>query len=604
MNEITIQYGDIALGAKEHLAAQTTDKLSFVDLTELNQYNLKVENYANPCELYQALLDGSQIPLDGGRKGYWSNSVSGSDGAFENDVVITFTADNEKYFTSSGVNLIFDTYNNIYATELTVTWYRDNEVLSFAEDGNTVTEKTFYPDSSMYMCNNAVTDFNKIVLKFKKINMPNNRLKIIGIDYGFGTVFLNEYLSQVSVIQEIDPISTTIPINTMDITLDIRDDLKYAFQIKQPVSIFQNGNLIQKAWIETAKRVSKFQWQLSCIDLIGVLSYNTYYGKDFSQMTFEEIIADIFDGTDIPYLLDDSLKNVAIPNSLGVVNAREALMQVCYAGGAMVDTACKEYVYIRPSPISSTESDVLPEGTAVKHIPLERIYDDQKIIEDDVVTEVVVNSHKWELVYDPNKEYSDIIEFRIPDDFIGKEYMYIFEKPIRLFSVSTTTLYFNLKGYEFTPHYIKVVVLKSKDYEAGRTAEVKIKCDTNMRDTTVPMSRKNARIFRNDLQNTKTIDKAMLVSEQNQLACLNRTYNYLTRNNYISARIKEGRKRLRYGKPKYGEVTYGGFVYDEKIYPGDVLSIETEYSGVYTGMLTSARYKLLGGFIVKECTIK
>ena len=505
---------------------------------------------------------------------------------------------------------------------------RNNEVLSFAEDGNTVTEKTFYPDSSMYMCNNAVTDFNKIVLKFKKINMPNNRLKIIGIDYGFGTVFLNEYLSQVSVIQEIDPISTTIPINTMDITLDIRDDLKYAFQIKQPVSIFQNGNLIQKAWIETAKRVSKFQWQLSCIDLIGVLSYNTYYGKDFSQMAFEEIIADIFDGTDIPYLLDDSLKNVAIPNSLGVVNAREALMQVCYAGGAMVDTACKEYVYIRPSPISSTESDVLPEGTAVKHIPLERIYDDQKIIEDDVVTEVVVNSHKWNYTYtqyaytrliyhgetsygtpilqeinrkDETKETK--IEFDIPDNFIDKEYVYVFEKPVELLQIDTTNIYFDLAEFRSTPYYVKVKVSKSAKYEAGRSAGIKIKCN-NWCDITTPMSRKNARIFRNDLQNTKTIDKAMLVSEQNQLACLNRTYNYLTRNNYISARIKEGRKRLRYGKPKYGEVTYGGFVYDEKIYPGDVLGIETEYSGVYTGMLTSTRYKLLGGFIVKECTIK
>ena len=57
---VKIKYGDVAPEAKENFIPSAADKADFVDLAQLNQYNLRVGNYANPCELYQTILDGSQ----------------------------------------------------------------------------------------------------------------------------------------------------------------------------------------------------------------------------------------------------------------------------------------------------------------------------------------------------------------------------------------------------------------------------------------------------------------------------------------------------------------------------------------------------------------
>ena len=46
---------------KENFVPSAENKAPFVDLTELNQYNLGVGNYANPCELYQTILDSTEV---------------------------------------------------------------------------------------------------------------------------------------------------------------------------------------------------------------------------------------------------------------------------------------------------------------------------------------------------------------------------------------------------------------------------------------------------------------------------------------------------------------------------------------------------------------
>ena len=57
-NGVKIKYGDVAPGCKgKENFVPSAEKAPFVDLTQLNQYNLRVGNYANPCELYQTILD-------------------------------------------------------------------------------------------------------------------------------------------------------------------------------------------------------------------------------------------------------------------------------------------------------------------------------------------------------------------------------------------------------------------------------------------------------------------------------------------------------------------------------------------------------------------
>ena len=90
-----------------------------------------------------------------------------------------------------------------------------------------------------------------------------NRLKLRSIDYGYGTYFYGDELAKCKAIQEIDPISTPIPINTCDFTLDSKSDMEYSFQAKQPLSVFYNDELKATVFVEKSKRTAKRIWSVN-----------------------------------------------------------------------------------------------------------------------------------------------------------------------------------------------------------------------------------------------------------------------------------------------------------------------------------------------------
>ena len=89
---VAIRYGDVAPEAKENFYPSVNDKANFVNLSQLQQYNLDFPNYANPCELYQTVLDGTasafpSVP-EQANLGLWSEQLSNDDGTFTEPIVL------------------------------------------------------------------------------------------------------------------------------------------------------------------------------------------------------------------------------------------------------------------------------------------------------------------------------------------------------------------------------------------------------------------------------------------------------------------------------------------------------------------------------------
>ena len=137
-----IQYGDVAPEAKENFVP-TASESKFDNLSQLNIYNLDVPNYANPCELYQTVLDGLGTPFpsnpETAKLGLWSEQVSDADGVFATPIVLNLKADAQ--YSSQGFTLTFDTHNNIFCNSLLIKWYRNGEQIEQAE---------FTPDNAFY----------------------------------------------------------------------------------------------------------------------------------------------------------------------------------------------------------------------------------------------------------------------------------------------------------------------------------------------------------------------------------------------------------------------------------------------------------------------
>ena len=142
--------------------------------------------------------------------------------------------------------------------------------------------------------------------------MPYNRLKLTVIDYGYTTFFYGNELQNVSVTQQINPITSDISINTTDFTLVSKRDIDYSFQAKQPLFVYFDGQLKSTTFINKATRRSRTTWNISSQDYIGLMDKIPYYGGIYNSKKASEILDDIFSVAKIPYRLADDFSAVTL----------------------------------------------------------------------------------------------------------------------------------------------------------------------------------------------------------------------------------------------------------------------------------------------------
>ena len=581
---VSIRYGDVAPEAKENFVP-TASESEFDTLAQLQQYNLNFPNYANPCELYSVVLDGTaqafpSVP-EKANLGLWSEQISNDDGTFTEPIVLTLTSEGQ--YSSQGLTLTFDTYNNTYCNLLNIKWYRNGEIIR--DENEEPQDKDFYPDNASYFCRNKVENYNKVVITFYSLNMPKNRLKLRVIDYGYGTFFYGDELRGVKLIQEIDPISTQISINTADFTLDSKTDMEYSFQVKQPLSVYFNGELKATTFVKKSTRKAKRLWSIQSEDYIGSLDSIPYYGGIYASKNAVELLTDIFTVAKVPYSIDEVFADAVVTGYIPFTTCRDALMQVAFAIQAVVDTSNVDYVNV----YKLTADDEF----AQEPIPLNRIMQGQNFTDEETVTGVEVTVHTY-------KEISETVDvYDASESGAGENILVKFSEPLHDLSITYGTILSSGANYAII-HAKSHCCLRGKKYEHK----------TSTRRMNNPV------VSANEIEKVIAIDNATLVTVFNINNVLNKCYNWLIKTNTTNLKIVEG-KHIQYGEPyKYGTglkygigLKYGGkhpdiITYDEKVNVGENIKAETEYLGVVEGRLIKQSFNLNGNIIVKEAVLK
>lgn len=560
---VKIKYGDVAPEAKENFIPSALDKADFVQLSQLQKYNLQFENHANPCEYGAVLLDSSASPFpmnpQNENMGLWSNSVTNSAGTFDTPVVLTLESTGQ--YSSQGFTLTFDTYNNIFCNSLNIKWYRNDELID---------EMDFEPNSAFYFCQNHVQNYNKVIFRFNSLNMTYNRLKLRVIDYGYGTFFTGDELRRVKIIQEINPISSEISINTVDFTLDSKSDMEYSFQSKQPLSIYFNGELKATTFVTSSKRKAKRQWDVNSEDYIGMLDKLTFMGGMYSGKNAAELLESIFNQAKVPYTIEAYFADSLITGYIPICTCREALIQICFAIGAAVDTSCLDKINIRK--LSDEVSQI---------IPLKRIMQGQSFDDEDRVTKVSLTQHSFV----QSDEYVDL--YKASENGSGSGILVKFSEPCHSLEIRHGAILQSGANFAVIDCDDDACWLRGKKYDDNLSVK----------------SILNPLVSASDLENVIEIADATLISSDNIDSVLQGCYSFLVKTNKVNANIVEGKNRIKYGQAKYGRVKFGEWIYDSTVNVGDIITAKTEYLGDLTGRIISQRYGLNGGIIVKECEI-
>lgn len=557
---LVIEYGDIAPNAKENFEPKATES-EFNTLSQLKQYNLYFPNYANPCELYQTALDGmaTAFPsaLEDANLGLWSEQITDENGIFENPVVLEMTSKGQ--YSSQGLTFTFDTYNNIYALRLSIKWLRTN-----GESEELIAEEEFMPTSAVYFCRKFVSNYNKLIITFYSLNMPQNRLKLRVIDYGYGVMFRASELQNVNVMQEVDPISSQISINTMDFILHSKADVFYSFQAKQPLSVYFNGELKSTTFIKSARRKSQFVWDIKSEDYIGLMDSIPFFGGIYNGKDAYELLEEIFLLAKVPYSINENLRGVLLYGYIPFTNCREALMQVAFAVQNAVDTSKGEEVKV-------FELDESVKQTIAKG----RILQGQSFDKGEIVTGVEITAHS----YTPISE--TITAYDAKNDGTGENIFVKFNEPLHDLSITNGEIISCGTNYAVI-NADDNCVLTGQKYD----------------HTTQTRRKNNPLVLANEIEKIISIEKATLVSFNNIDKIMEKCYNWLVKTDTVNLKIAE-RKHVEYSDSDNYFVYY-----DMPVSVGDFIETETEYMGNITGTVIKQSFNLNGGIIVKDTVMR
>ncbi|MCC3397985.1 hypothetical protein D4759_23160 [Clostridiales bacterium AHG0011] len=436
-------------------------------------------------------------------------------------------------FTSVGLLLTFNMMSGDYPTRLRIRWYSDGELLSDME---------FHPDSVRYFCNNYVRLYDKIAITFYETSRPWRPVFITRIDYGIYRDFFADEILESSCLQEVNAISENISINTLDFTVRTETDIPFDFQKKQKLALYFNGKRIGNFYLKNGARKNRTDYHMDSHDAVGILDGNEFAGGVYTGQRAGDVVDAIFEGEDFNYLLDESLSDIQLTGYIPYTTKRNALVQIAFAIGAVVDTSNYDGVLIYPQQTEVT-GEFMPSDT----------FDGVTLEHNDVVTGIRLAVHTYQQSEEAEELYNDTLSGTVE---------VIFPEPHHGLAITGGTIMRSGDNHAVINGTGGTVVMTGKKYTHLTTSLLK----------------ENPAIVFN--KNVREVSEATLVHPGNAAEVLDRVYGYYQRAENVAGDVLLADKVL-----------------------GQMVAVDTGYDGRRNGTLESINYQFGLREIRAEVTI-
>lgn len=550
-----VEFGLYDVTARGDSAPSCTTAKPFCNLgRDLLLESVPSQNKYGTLESEQWLMDGSfsffpEVP-EQYFWGLWSTTQSDKNGVFADPPVldITFTQDH----SSSGLTLHFYIPTDDWASRIKIQW--------FSQDGGLISTALFYPDAVDYYCAKKVENYRRIRIHFLETNRPGRYLKLAGIDYGVYLHFSGHEIVEAHVLEECDPLSSEISINTLNVSLynkegrfSILNPEGYfdVLQHKQKFTVWEDvkqdarstgsvsycmGTFYLSDWSNSGDTLADF----SAVDAIGLLD-----GAPFDGGIYDTTAAELAEAilTGYSYTLDGSLAAERVQGYIAAGTRRGALQQLAFTIGAVVDCSRGELIRIAPAP--SKASGMITYDR--------KLQDGSKVTLNPLITAVAVTAHRYLPGEATEELYRDTLDPGI--------YRVTFNAPAVVDSLTVT-------GAELTESGVNLCTLT-----VAKAGEV---CVTGRKytDSTVVLRRTAANLPPNAQDNELTVTDATLVGPSRAEA--------------VAVRV------LEHYAQRY-EQNFSMVAGDEKL--ADRLIIQSFGGEMVRGVLTKLEFDLTGGFL-------
>lgn len=389
----------------------------------------------------------------------------------------------------------------------------------------------------------------------------------------------NGEITDVRIINEIDPLSVNLISNSADVTLNITED-KANFAVSSELSIsceFQPGRTkVWAGYLKKAEKKGKNKWQLSIDGLVGHFDDIEFAGDVYTDKNVLELVTEICGKAGVGVnVYSTEINNDVISGWIPYTTCREALSQVLFAAGW----------YMRSIHPSSIQFARLSADTP-KEIAKSRVLTGGVSQEEDKITGVEVLAHDFS---EDDDGYVKRTYWKSPTKGEAFNVMVEHENPVY--------------AYEYKPpnkkSTYKVITESANFLELNYSCwSIEANDPMHMRVEWIDYEHSTALFGKYDENSTSgliyAIENKTMVTEQNVQSVLDRCFEYYTKNTEATAKIVIGKHVA-----EDGTVTY-----DDDVVCGDMVTIPTDHQGTYTGRVVKEQYNLNGNIIIKEITVK
>lgn len=351
------------------------------------------------CEPNRFKLDGSfsfanDILAENKEIGFCSSKLCGADGTFNPYETITFSFNSNH--SSMGLTITFDAAGNEYATDFNITAYDSNNAVIDSVDitGNTLVQCT--PIGQLYQ-------YRKIVLTIKKWCKGNRRCRIAEVDFGVVKVYQDNNLIKMSLIEQLDLITSTLPSSEFKFTVD---NSSKEFNILNPEGFYKFlqqrqqviaelavvldttteyiplGNFLLWDWKSDEGSLTASFTARTNLDLMSTFDYENLIAK--SNYSLYQMAVDIFAVCGITnYEIDAALQSINTNALIKKTNCKNVLQMIAIAGISNIFVSRDNKIIIKKSPLNI--------DTAVDAIDLDNMLSEPQIQLDKIVKEVQVS---------------------------------------------------------------------------------------------------------------------------------------------------------------------------------------------------------------------
>lgn len=464
--------------------------------------------------------------------------------------------------STSGITLLFSKSGD----------YHDMLAVTFFLSG--VGSTTMYYPTGITFTTGAVAAFDKILIKFHSTSRPQRFARLLNIDFDTITVFTGVTIRTANLVEEIDPLSMTLSIDTLELKL-FSSDAAFSvvnptgvysdLQRKQPLDVSEivDGStvFIGRFYLDRWESLSENEAIFYASDAVGILDAQTFLGGlwsysfyplpgVFAPIASQDIIALVMAAANQQYTLDAALLNIDVTGWLPICTCRDALQQIAFAIGAYITCSRSSMIQIKPlrllADVAVVDETILRANMGMNS-PVELI----PLVTD---VEVIANDFTY------NGTVSEIIlDVTLP---IGTHRV-LFNKPVWDWSVAGTGTTSSMSMDKL--NYSDLVVDLAGTFIFTATAVF----DLNKKQFAV-----NASLGAYAARNVVKIDNATLVNSTNAQAVAQRVYDY------YQQRYKQKTK-----------------LFAPTAQVGDVVLIDTQSSRQIKGIVEKMATNLSGGFV-------